>query len=190
MQAPIDDEAPTPPPVLPPRQVVASLCLLSPPALPPEVFRRHVAASLLQRKLAAADAAEHKRRQSQPLFIPCFFFYGSLMDPEVLQTILQLREIPIMNKESIFGFAVKMWGIYPTLLPSVGGKVFGTIWEVGELKQFVRLAEYETEVYIWCHCDINGERLRDCRTFYWAEDRNGDELQEGNLVVRRSASGI
>ena len=125
MQAPIDHEAPTPPPVLPPRQVVASLCLLSPPALPPEVFRRHVAASLLQRKLAAADAAEHKRKQFQPLFIPCFFFYGSLM---------QLREIPIMNKKSILGFTVKMWGIYPILLSSLGEKVFGTIWEVGELK--------------------------------------------------------
>ena len=38
----------------------------------------------------------------------CVFFYGTLMDPEVLQTILSLPELPVMERGHINGFSMKM----------------------------------------------------------------------------------
>ena len=110
------------------------------------------------------------------------------MDPEVLQTILGLPSPPVVQKGTIFGFVVKMWGIYPTLVPSDGGRVYGTFWRVQGLSQFLRLKEYETSAYTWSHCDIetsNGDCLRECRTFCWAGDPESGELQEGSFDLER-----
>ena len=43
--------------------------------------------------------------------------YGSLMDPEVLQAVLDLRAIPTMRDGWVEGYAMKKWGIYPTAIP-------------------------------------------------------------------------
>ena len=59
-----------------------------------------------------------------------FFFYGSLMDPDVLQTILNLHEVAVLKGGWVTGFAVKMWGIYPALVSREGEKVFGKVWKV------------------------------------------------------------
>lgn len=110
------------------------------------------------------------------------------MDPEVLQAVLGLREVPNVQEGCIEGFMMKMWGIYPTLLPHEGGKVFGTAWKVDSLSQFLRLKEYETSVYTWCSCQIelsNGESLFGCRTFCWAGDPNSKELVEGSFDLQR-----
>lgn len=104
-----------------------------PPPLPPDAgrlpgYRR----SVMQEKFLAADRANHDPGQEKPLFKPChLFLYGSLMDPEVLQSVLGLPELPILQKGWVTGFTMKMWGIYPALIPKVGvTKVMGAVWKV------------------------------------------------------------
>ena len=104
------------------------------------------------------------------------------MDPEVLQSVLSLQDTPRVAKGSIKGFSMKMWGIYPTIIHNEGGKIFGTVWKVDSEPHFLRLQEYETDVYSWCLCDIeleDGDVLHGCRTFCWAGDANSRELEEG-----------
>jgi gamma-glutamylcyclotransferase (GGCT)/AIG2-like uncharacterized protein YtfP len=116
------------------------------------------------------------------------FFYGSLMDTEVLQTILGLPSLPIVEEGRISGFKIKMWGIYPTLIPSDDGQVVGTIWTVDDLHHFKRLIECETKAYTWRICDIyrqDGEVISGGRTFCWAGDPKSKELEEGSFDLYR-----
>ena len=111
-----------------------------------------------------------------------------MRDPEILQAVLGLQQAPAVQEGWVRGFMMKMWGIYPALLPHEGGKVFGTAWKVNSLSYFLRLVEYETSVYTWCSCEIelgDGESLRDCRTFCWAGDLNSKELEEGSFDLQR-----
>lgn len=65
-------------------------------------------------------------------------FYGSLMDPEVLQALLNLPSLPPTRPASISRFKIKMWGIYSALIPvpsmcdDGSSRVTGTVWEVKE----------------------------------------------------------
>lgn len=106
------------------------------------------------------------------------------MAAEVLQTIAGLPEVPTVQEGSVTGFEMKMWGIYPTLIPCAGGQVSGTVWKVNEPRTFFRLQKYETSAYTWCSCEIrlsNGEILGGCRNFCWAGDVNSKELKEGKF---------
>jgi hypothetical protein len=115
------------------------------------------------------------------------FFYRSLMDLEVVQAILNLLDLPTMRPATIAGLRVKMWGIYPTLIPSPSrepGSVSGTVWKVTSEQQTDRLAAYETDAYRWDVCEAvleDGEVIAGCRTFYWAGDPDDKELEEGNF---------
>jgi gamma-glutamylcyclotransferase (GGCT)/AIG2-like uncharacterized protein YtfP len=116
------------------------------------------------------------------------FFYGSLMDCEVLQAIFGLPEIPTTRPASISGFHIKMWGIYPTLIPSQSGSVNGTVWKVISQAHFDRLATYETAAYRWDECDAvleGGETLKNCRTFCWAGESDSKELEDGSFDLER-----
>lgn len=142
-------------------------------------------------ELSAPENIESKKHtaDAEPTFKPChMFFYGSLMDPEILQTIVGLPEPPAVRRASISGFAVKMWGIYPALVPAENGKVSGTTWEVTSEAQFRKLAAYETSAYKWCECEIqlgDGEALSGCRTFCWAGHPKSRELEEGSFDLDR-----
>lgn len=110
------------------------------------------------------------------------------MDPEVLQAVLELPETPIVESGSVCGFSIKMWGIYPALIPHEGGVVSGSTWRVNTESHFLRLKKYETSAYTWCTCDIelsNGEVLTGCRTFCWAGDSNNRDLEEGTFDLQR-----
>jgi len=110
------------------------------------------------------------------------------MDPEVLQAILDLPSALVVKKGFITGFSLKMWGIYPTIIQNGTGKVSGTVWEVHEEAHFLRLWEYETSSYTWCHCDVeldSGEILYGCRTFCWAGDPMSKDLEEGSFDLER-----
>jgi gamma-glutamylcyclotransferase (GGCT)/AIG2-like uncharacterized protein YtfP len=120
----------------------------------------------------------------EPPFTPCnFFFYGSLMDSEVLQTILDLPSLPVYKTAFLSGLKIKMWSIYPTLIPSATyGKTQGMIWKVESAEHFSRLREYETRAYRACECEVelrDSEILRSCMTFCWAENPESQELSEG-----------
>lgn len=132
-----------------------------------------------------AATTNHNRKEPERPFEPCYlFFYGSLMDAEVLQTIAGLPEVPAIQDGSVTGFEMKMWGIYPTLIPCAGAQVLGTVWKVNKPGHFFRLQRYETSAYTWCSCEIrlsNGEILPGCRTFCWAGDVNSKELKQGKF---------
>jgi hypothetical protein len=120
----------------------------------------------------------------EPPFTPCnFFFNGSLMDAEVLQTVLDLPSLPVYKAAFLSGFKIKMWNIQPTLVPSATyGKIQGMVWKVESAEYFSRLGEYETRAYQACKCEAeleNGEILRDCIPFCWAGDPASRELSEG-----------
>ncbi|KAH9874594.1 hypothetical protein IAQ61_003784 [Plenodomus lingam] len=81
-----------------------------------------------------------------------------------------------------------MWGIYPTLIPSHGGSVTGTVWKVTSEAHFDRLAAYETAAYRWDECDAvleDGEILGNCRTFCWAGEPDSKELEKGSFDLER-----
>jgi gamma-glutamylcyclotransferase (GGCT)/AIG2-like uncharacterized protein YtfP len=116
------------------------------------------------------------------------FFYGSLMDPEVIHAILDLSDIPTTRPATIFGFQIKIWGIYPALIPNTSGKVVGSVWEVTLEDHFERLAAYETAAYRWVKCDAvleDGSVLRGCRTFCWAGEPDSNELENGSFDLER-----
>jgi gamma-glutamylcyclotransferase (GGCT)/AIG2-like uncharacterized protein YtfP len=122
-------------------------------------------------------------REFRPLHM---FFYGSLMDPEVLQAILNLPDLPRMQPATITGYRVKMWSIYPTLVPSnsssEGGGIRGMLWETTSDKQIDRLAAYETAAYKAEECEavlVSGEVVKGCWTFCWAGEADSEELEEG-----------
>ncbi|KAF2647115.1 hypothetical protein K491DRAFT_672449 [Lophiostoma macrostomum CBS 122681] len=121
----------------------------------------------------------------QPLHM---FFYGSLMDPEVLQAILDLPELPTTRSATMSGFNIKMWGIYPALIPSHSGSVTGTVWMVTSETHFDRLAAYETTAYRCDECEAvleGGEVLKNCRAFCWAGEPDSKELEDGSFDLER-----
>ncbi|KAH9870835.1 hypothetical protein J1614_006407 [Plenodomus biglobosus] len=127
-------------------------------------------------------------RQDSP-FSPChMFFYGSLMDPEVIQAVLQLSDRPVTKKAALSGFSTKMWGIYPALIPDSKGLVGGVVWEVSSEAHFRRLEAYETSAYAWTRCSAqldDGTSISECRTFFWAGDPESKELEEGSFDLER-----
>jgi gamma-glutamylcyclotransferase (GGCT)/AIG2-like uncharacterized protein YtfP len=123
----------------------------------------------------------------QPYFM---FFYGSLLDPEVLQTVLRLPDLPIMKPATIRGFRMKMWGIYPTILPtaSKNESVKGMVWEVTDENYFDRLAAYETVAYRVSECEAaleDGEIVENCWTFCWAGKADSQELVDGEFDLEK-----
>ncbi|KAK6836954.1 hypothetical protein PG987_007449 [Apiospora arundinis] len=63
-----------------------------------------------------AAAAKAGTALTKPSFRPRhFFFYGSLMDPEVFQAVTKSAKAPIMRKGWIKGFRMKMWGDLPDI---------------------------------------------------------------------------
>ncbi|KAF2828317.1 hypothetical protein CC86DRAFT_368582 [Ophiobolus disseminans] len=50
------------------------------------------------------------------------------MDPQVLQSLLNLPCLPTLQPVPLLGFRIKMWGICSTLVPSPSKKVTGHVW--------------------------------------------------------------
>jgi gamma-glutamylcyclotransferase (GGCT)/AIG2-like uncharacterized protein YtfP len=201
----MDHESPPPPPPLSrPKDEIPILSTTIPhPPPPPYLFKPSKPASIVPPPHPAPsgvfkppDKAHYWQflkdtEQNMPgvPFQPVhMFFYGSLMDFEVLQAILDLPESPTTRPAIISGFRIKVWGIYPTLLPSHSGSVTVTVWKVISEAHFDRLAAYETAAYRWDECDAvleGGEVLRGCRTFCWAGDPDSKELGDGSFDLER-----
>lgn len=184
---------PPPPPPLP-KSATPESRIPPPPPLPPHAFPPIRNSDFLRVMIAAGAPAYKKPEYSATAFQPChMFFYGSLMDPDVLQAILGLPELPTVRRASVTGFSIKMWGIYPALVRDENGKVEGTIWGCFSPAQFLKLAEYETSAYTWCECDATlddgdrggGEILRNCRTFVWGGESDSKELEDGSFDLER-----
>ena len=119
------------------------------------------------------------------------FFYGSLMDPEVLQAVLGLPELPTVSTGYVKGFKIKMWGIYPTLVPAKedeDSKVMGTFWTIHRLEYQKRLTEYETSAYTTTEVTIiedDGKNSHQGYVFCWAGDEDSQDLQDGSFNLAR-----
>jgi hypothetical protein len=73
------------------------------------------------------------------------------MDAEVLQTVLDLPSLLVYKTAFLSGFKIKMWSIYPTLVPSAASnKIQGIVWKVESVEHFWGLREYETRAYRAC----------------------------------------
>ncbi|KAF2761508.1 hypothetical protein EJ05DRAFT_496421 [Pseudovirgaria hyperparasitica] len=176
---------PPPPPPLPPTKAVKSsdtiISLPKPRPMPPQAYNGPLVDNV--RYMAANTSALDRP------FQPCYmFFYGSLMDPEVIQAVLSLADLPTTRSATISGFQIKMWGIYPALVPSTSGAVTGVVWKVDSEKHFERLAAYETSAYDWLECEAmlgDGTVLPRCRTFCWAGRPDSNELEEGHFDLQR-----
>lgn len=93
---------------------------------------------------------DHLAHQAGP-----YFFYGTLMDPNMLMEILDLEEEPTLRPAKIAGYSCKLWGQYPALINGPQGSIVeGAVYEVQSEGHAARLAEYETKAYRIVPCDI------------------------------------
>lgn len=112
------------------------------------------------------------------------------MDPEVLQAVLNLPELPTTRPATISSFKVRMWSIYPALiLGDYDEIVSGVVWKVEKEDHFKRLQEYETSAYKWTWCEAVLEDdktvLKKCRVFCWAGEPDSKELEDGSFDLER-----
>lgn len=106
------------------------------------------------------------------------------MSSKVLQTVAKLDNTPTTQKGIVRGFRIKMWGIYPAVIPGsdVLDTVAGTVWRLDDASQLIRLQEYETGAYKLCDCEIEvegGHKLPGSKIFCWAGPADSPELEEG-----------
>lgn len=121
------------------------------------------------------------------------FVYGSLMNPEVMQVMLQLPSPPTYRLAKARGMRLRMWGIYPALIRSNEDdssqiEVAGRVYVIEHLDHFNRLQEYETNAYTWVSCDVeyeDGTHEQKCRTFVWAGAPDSQELEDGTFDAER-----
>lgn len=123
-------------------------------------------------------------------FEPCaFFFYGTLMDPQVLMVIAMLDDLPDLSNAWVQGYDMKLWnGTYPTLLPrpDARDRIVGKVWRATSIAQCLRLQRYETSAYESADCDIHlesGEVVKGL-TFTWARDVASEELSDGRFDLK------
>ncbi|MCJ1313073.1 hypothetical protein MMC25_006750 [Agyrium rufum] len=92
----------------------------------------------------------------RPAPIGPYFFYGSLMDPDLLTEILNLKELPKLRAAYTSGYATKLWGQYPALVEDTktSARIEGVMFDVECMQVGERLAEYETGNYLAKPCLI------------------------------------
>jgi gamma-glutamylcyclotransferase (GGCT)/AIG2-like uncharacterized protein YtfP len=146
-----------PPPLSPPLPATSDS-----PRQIPTIKHSSKVSPLIQKLQRAPQGHEFESRTPrEPIdtFAPrCgpYFFYGTLMDPQLLSEILSLSEIPTLHPTKIIGYSLKLWGQYPALVDGETGEaVEGMVYHVDEPKHAERLAEYETNAYWPAPCLIN-----------------------------------
>ena len=133
----------------------------------------------------------HLYRQPDPESKPkTLFFYGSLMDPDVVRVIAETSTEPELHKASIHGFKLKIWGFYPTLVSGdTSDIVHGVYWQAENDLQLGLLQRYETHRYKLVTCSIyvekDGVTIDDGLTFVWAGDPGSSELKDGEFLLER-----
>jgi gamma-glutamylcyclotransferase (GGCT)/AIG2-like uncharacterized protein YtfP len=179
------------PPTPPPLPVLANASGITPPprSMASDITSRSSKRSAMAAKFGVASKVSSVPSVGQSMFRPCyFFFYGSLMDPEVLWAISKAPEEPKTEKAWIVGFKIKMWGIYPALVPSPDRRVAGICWKLEDLSQLLNLQRYETDRYTPRPCTIyteSGDTVYDGQTFFWAGDPESQELEDGTFDFER-----
>lgn len=136
------------------------------------------------RRGEAFKAGQAKRREGTETF----FFYGTLMDPQIAQEVLGLSEPPVLKAALLKNRGyLRMWGPYPAFVADRNPRVDvkGVACEIEGAERKDRLATYEGNNYDETKCLINlvtddGESdYIVARTFAWIGDE--DELSEGSF---------
>ncbi|KAH9908364.1 hypothetical protein F4778DRAFT_716990 [Xylariomycetidae sp. FL2044] len=84
-----------------------------------------------------------------------YFFYGTLMKPDVLKQVLQLDHDPVLRPAKVIGYSLTKWGDYHALIDGEPGEeVTGVAYEVDSPEHEYRLAYYETNAYDLDSCFI------------------------------------
>lgn len=141
-----------------------------------------------ERRMRARQESTIKRRQGKEIY----FFYGTLMDPSILQSVLGLTEAPVLTPAILYQRGhMRMWGPFPAFLE--GGSplvdVRGMACEVEGEEAKERLEAYEGANYWPMQCLIDYIDA-DCgddgtssgvkaKTFKWVGDE--DELEDGSF---------
>ncbi|KAJ5840531.1 uncharacterized protein N7525_005719 [Penicillium rubens] len=83
--------------------------------------------------LPSSDNSAEDSWPQDPIRDKYCFFYGTLMDPDILSKVLRSsKPLPIMRPARITGYEIKLWGPYPALvddkpLHPVDGMVCGLL---------------------------------------------------------------
>nr|POF02207.1 hypothetical protein CFP56_65472 [Quercus suber] len=94
-------------------------------------------------------------KQSPPKYPTWYFFYGTLLKPEVLRRILDLPAEPSYRPAHIVGYSLSKWGQYLTLIDGPqGNEVEGAAYLVESEDHVAKLAYYETNAYESAPCNI------------------------------------
>ncbi|KAJ5793653.1 hypothetical protein N7457_000252 [Penicillium paradoxum] len=120
-------------------------------------------------------------------FLPgYFFFYGTLMDPPTLASIMQVPKAPPMHPARVVGYSVKMNGPYPALVwGPPEHAVDGVACQILAREHFERICGYE-EGYEAnpCYIEVLGKEGASVdaikgETFIWKGDYG--ELRDGGV---------
>ncbi|KAK2791106.1 hypothetical protein FQN52_005062 [Onygenales sp. PD_12] len=171
------------------------------PPNPPSSFT-----AMFQDTLRALESPQSPRTTTttpriDPPWTPTYLFvYGSLMDPDVLQHVLALPSPPPpLRPARLKNYKMKMWGIYPTLIPNPDDghsstSIDGRLYLVEHPAHFTLLEMYESRAYTWDEvvvefADGDGGTTEQagfkCRTFVWAGSAGSRELEEGGFDFER-----
>lgn len=128
-------------------------------------------------------------------FLPgYFFFYGTLMDPSTLASVMQVPTPPPMQPARVVGYSVKMNGPYPALVwGPPEHEVDGVACEILVREHFDRICGYEEKYEANpCYIELLGSDGLDTikgETFMWKGDLG--ELRDGvfDLEVWREGMG-
>jgi gamma-glutamylcyclotransferase (GGCT)/AIG2-like uncharacterized protein YtfP len=124
------------------------------------------------------------------------FFYGTLQDPTFLRSLPSLPHTPTLRPARLTGYKLKLWSLYPILVPEKGSVVNGVLWAGAKQEEFENLEKYEGNAYKWVEVDVEievevGETPEKVRGEKW----NGGWwrvlgfLLRGMCIVRRSRMG-
>ena len=151
----------------------------------PAKRRAHPPSIMLQKFLGGGEAWESppdREPEWSKRFPKPYFFYGSLMDPTRLSSVLGLHEKPSLRPATVIGYRLMLWGPYPALVSAAGqegAKVPGLMYEVQSLGEAAKLQRYETNNYGPKRCTIkldDGTKLSG-DTFMWNADRGTAPLK-------------
>lgn len=108
-----------------------------------------------------------------------YFFYGTLVKPDILKGVLGLPTEPILRPANVYGYELTNWGQYKALIDGKPGVALaGCAYLVESLDHEYRLAKYETGAYILKPCNI-----------YFTDNPDGREDEEATPGVTFKYAG-
>lgn len=154
----------------------------------------HPGSTIMFRKFEEAAKNPSWLFERRPWEKKWYFFYGELMDPSTLGSIINPSQsetppqpLPQLHPASVQGYKLKLWGDYPALIDNIGPDwhvpIHGAAYEVQSEDEENRLVEHATPMYYGeggCTLTFgNGETTYRARLFQWVADRS--LLQDGSF---------